>query len=292
MEHDLVGSANATAPEATLNGTGTMNGVETSKLEAIRGIGVTVGPSLLLDLIAGAGIATATTLLLRPGTGKRSKFVRPLAALAALAPWGYLLGVRPWHLRWGATEEEFRSVLPGDELIPHPMGETTRAITINAPASKVWPWLVQMGQGRGGLYTYDWLENLAGLDIHSAERIVPELQGLKVGDVVPLSRDGGLRVVTIEPERVLVLHDLIDIRAGRPIDPDGPKPEQWFAWTWAFILDERSGNETRLIVRVRSDGRPRGRMLAMGHLIEIPHFVMERGMLRGIKERAEREAAA
>jgi hypothetical protein len=259
-----------------------------SAADAVRGLGVTFGPSLMLDLLAGAGVVTATTLLLRPSKGRRSRLLRPLAALGALAPWGYMLGVRPWHRHWGATEEEVAGPLPGDELIPHPMGETTRAITIEAPAGKIWPWLLQMGQGRGGLYTYDWLENLAGLDIHSVDRIVPELQELKVGDVVPLSKDGGLRVASIEPERALVLQQMNDTGDWSTIDPNGTKPKSWFTWTWAFVLDERSDGTTRLVIRVRSDAHPRWQALPTMHLVELPHFVMERRMLRGIKERAER----
>jgi hypothetical protein len=89
---------------------------------------------------------------------------------------GYLL--RRQGLRWGATDQEVHKPLPGDEIVPHPMLETTHAVTVQASAGEMWPWLVQMGVGRGGLYSYDWLENLADLDVHSAEEIVPELQDL------------------------------------------------------------------------------------------------------------------
>jgi hypothetical protein len=83
----------------------------------------------------------------------------------------YWFGLRPWHIRWGATDDELARPLPGDEIVPRPRKWSTRAITIDAPAEVVWPWLVQIGQGRGGLYSYDWLENLAGCDIHSADRV-------------------------------------------------------------------------------------------------------------------------
>lgn len=109
--------------------------------------------------------------------------------------------------RWGATDEEVGEALPGDDLVSDVDFVTTRAVTIAAEPAAVWPWIVQMGQGRGGMYTYDWLENMSGLDMHSADAILPEWQGLKVGDMVPLEPSGsGYQVVALEPERLLLLH--------------------------------------------------------------------------------------
>jgi hypothetical protein len=105
---------------------------------------------------------TLETATLASGTRSASRLLRPLAAAAAAIPSLYLLVVRPWHLRWGATDAEVRQPLPGDELVPESKLVATRAISIRAPASQVWPWLVQLGQGRAGLYSYEWLENLAG----------------------------------------------------------------------------------------------------------------------------------
>jgi hypothetical protein len=105
-------------------------------------------------------------------------FMRRLAALFAATTGSYLLVVRPWMRRWGATDAEFTQSLPGDDVIAHPNYAITHAVTISAPPAAVWPWLVQMGQGRGGLYSYDWLENLIGLNIHSVDRIIAELQQL------------------------------------------------------------------------------------------------------------------
>ena len=90
-----------------------------------------------------------------------------LGAAGALAAYVFL--VRPWHLKWGATDEETKMILPGDELFEHPQLNATHAITINAPVKKVWPWLVQIGQNRGGFYSYTWLENLVGCDMHNAD---------------------------------------------------------------------------------------------------------------------------
>jgi hypothetical protein len=117
----------------------------------------------------------------------------------------YLLVVRPWQLRWGATGEERGAALDGDDLIANPDLMATRAITVHAPAAQVWPWIAQLGQGRGGFYSYDTLENLVGCDIHSADRIVPQWQDLKVGDQVKLHPEVGPGVAVVEQGRVLVL---------------------------------------------------------------------------------------
>ena len=106
----------------------------------------------------------------------------PAALVTAAGTYWFVL--RPWHLVWGATASEVESVWPGDHLIPHPMGECTHAITINRPAAAVWPWLAQIGQGRGGFYSYAWLENLLGCRMENADRIMPEHQQLRVGDPI------------------------------------------------------------------------------------------------------------
>jgi hypothetical protein len=132
-------------------------------------------------VLAGTGVAVAVALL------------SPIA--------------RRWYLTWGATRQEVTGALPGDELIPDPDLLSTRAVTIDAGASSVWPWLVQMGSGRGGAYTYDWIENLFGLDMHSADEILPQFQHLAAGDVLPLGPKGpGMRVKVCEPGRTLVFH--------------------------------------------------------------------------------------
>ena len=144
------------------------------------------------------------------------------------------------------------------------------------------------------MYSYDWLENLADLDIHSADEIVPELQNLEVGDLVRLApermgAEAGLRVAALEPGRTLVLHQPADPDTGRPLDRDDPDLGRYYGWNWVFVLEEVDPDTTRLIVRSRVDGRPRYLIKAFyALLLEFPHFVMERGMLKGIKERAER----
>jgi hypothetical protein len=144
------------------------------------------------------------------------------------------------------------------------------------------------------MYSYDWLENLADLDMHSTEEIVPDFQVLKVGDLVRLApermgAEAGLRVAAMEPGRALLLHQPVDSNTGRPVDRDDPALGNYYGWNWAFVLENGDQDTTRLIVRSRVDGRPRYLIKAFYTLLlEFPHFVMERGMLKGIKERAER----
>jgi hypothetical protein len=190
----------------------------------------------------------------------------------------YQLLIRPWHLKWGATKDETRQPLPGDELVPQPKMESTRAITIETPASVVWSWLAQIGQGRGGFYSYDWLENLIGCEIHTADHIVPEYQELKVGDKVRLGPEGYpfYWVEAIESGRFLVLH------AGHP------QTGQPFSDSWVFFLEPITEKTTRLLVRNRRNYEPNLESVILWRVLTEPaHFVMERKMLLGLKERAE-----
>ena len=126
------------------------------------------------------------------------------AAIGSIAA-AYILLVRPRLLRWGATEEETEEPLPGDDLIAHPHLVATRAIAIHAPSADVWPWIAQLGQGRGGFYSYDFLENLLGCHIHSADRVVPEWQQVSVGEQVKLAPEVSLTVGVMERGRSLVV---------------------------------------------------------------------------------------
>jgi hypothetical protein len=128
----------------------------------------------------------------------------------------YLLMGRPWQLRWGATDEERGAALAGDDLIPNPDLVATRAITVHAAADQVWPWIAQLGQGRGGFYSYDALENLVGCDIHSADRVVPKWQDLKVGDQVKLAPEVGVGVTVVQQGRALVLRGGVPMGAVPP----------------------------------------------------------------------------
>jgi hypothetical protein len=257
--------------------------------DKLRSAIVAFGPSVVLDLFQVTSVLiTALGRMPDPQSGRATRILRPVITVGVLAPWVYLLFVRPWHRRWGATDGEVRKRLPGDDLVPHPMLESTRAITIRAPARRVWPWLVQLGQDRAGFYSYDWLENLAAADIHNVDRIVPQMQHLKVGDFVPMAPvewgipTGGFTVVVVEPERAIVW------RQGRPQDLDASGSEEG-GETWAFVLEEPAEGTTRLILRERKGIKPRKRDVLFYYMfIERQHFVMVRRMLLGIKERAER----
>jgi len=204
----------------------------------------------------------------------------------------YLMAIRPWHLRWGATDEEASQYLPGDDLVLLPQLQATHAVTIRASAAAIWPWLVQMGQGRGGLYSYDWLENLMGLDIHSVNRVLPEHQNLKVGDVIPLEPGGtGPPVVAIDPCRALVLGGTMNADPGPRQSPfvlKDKNPNAYMSVSWVFVLNPIDAQTTRLIERFRLDWT-RGFKYTLPNrvILEPISFIMERKMLLGIKRRVE-----
>ncbi|GAB83484.1 SRPBCC family protein [Gordonia rubripertincta] len=193
--------------------------------------------------------------------------------LAAAACSGtYYAWVRPWVMTWGATEEEVAAALPGDELLPDADGVATRAITIHAPPEAIYPWLAQMGPSpRGGAYTYDWIENLLGLDMHSTDRVLEEFQHPVVGDTIGVGPEAS-RIEIAESDHAFVT---------RTTDGD---------WVWSFTLVP-DGASTRLISRNRFRLTGLGKKLAMIPM-EPGSLIMERKMLHGIKERAEALAHA
>jgi hypothetical protein len=205
-----------------------------------------------------------------------------MLALGGLLPVAGLLYdvvARPRINQWGATDQEHQATWPGDRLLARPGFVWTNAITIQRPATQVWPWLLQLGQGRGGLYSYDWLENLVGCDIHSADRVLPQFQQpLQVGDrVIRMARYAPPNPVALfEPGRALVLGGVndadADLAAGRPSS------------TWAFIVHPVDQHTTRLLIRSR--GSPR-----MGRIQGPIQFVMQRKAMVGIKQRAGHLAA-
>jgi hypothetical protein len=184
------------------------------------------------------------------------------------------------YLRWGATDQEVRDPLAGDDLIRNADMVATRAIAIRAPADCVWPWIAQLGQGRGGFYSYDGLENLVGCNIHSSNRILPEWQDITVGDEIRLAPQVGLAVAVVEQGRSLVL------RGGIPMG----KRAAPYDFTWSFTLSEEPDGTTRLLVRERYVyTRAWARLIV--EPTELLSFAMSQKMLRGIRDRAERTAA-
>jgi hypothetical protein len=209
-----------------------------------------------------------------------------VARPAAAGLLAYAVLLRPRLLTWGASAEEARAALPGDDVVAA-RWQTTRAVSVAAPARQVWPWLVQMGYGRAGWYSYDRLERLVGAgrftDGGSARRVIPELQHLPVGGVVPLSDAGGLTVVVSAPDTALVLHLRMNLRTGGAA---GPHDRAVLDWTWAFVLVPTGGSSCRLVARVRASYRPRAVAVLLVTLVEPVHLVMERKLLRTVARRA------
>lgn len=215
-----------------------------------------------------------------------SAFLTALVSAGTAAAAVYALVLRPRHMRWGAAASEVSRPLPGDELVPTPRYRATHAVTIRAAPQDIWPWLVQIGQGRGGFYSYDFIENAMGLNIHSANQILPEFQNLKAGDTIPLAPDGsGIPVVSVEPNRALVLGGTMDENSEGAFKTS---PGEFFSASWAFVLEPVAADVTRLIERFQLDYSPSpAATLFYRVFLEPGSFIMERKMLLGIKARAE-----
>jgi hypothetical protein len=198
------------------------------------------------------------------------------------------VGLQAAHARrnWGATAEEAAARLPGDEFVPDPAEQTTLAVTVEAPAEEVWAWLVQIGQDRGGMYSYDWLENLLGLDIHSTQHIRPEWQRLAVGDRVVVVPEGyrpmpagySFSVARVDPGRALVLRQA--------------PPEHPWNGVWSFHVVPAGKSRCRLLSRARTEAQTQVRLRIATRVGEPVTLVMTRRMLHGIKRRAERRSGA
>jgi hypothetical protein len=228
-----------------------------------RALGVVMGGPLLLDALEVLGPLSALGRWPRrmpsPGTRRAARVLTVVGVAAPLIDHGL---VRPWLRGWGATPEERRCRLPGD-----PEGRalftTTRAVTVHAPAEEVWRWLVQIGQDRGGFYSYDWLENLAGCHIHSADAVREEWQHRTTGDPLEIFDGYAAPLLEVDPPRALVIAD----------------------WG-AYVIEPIDRGSCRLLARSRAERDATGLVYVLG--IELPHAIMERKMLLGIKERAER----
>jgi hypothetical protein len=194
------------------------------------------------------------------------------AVLGAAGVTAYLRKGRPAVLNWGATPEEIERAIAGDAILADAELQTTRAITVNAPPSAIWPWLVQMGmRPRAGAYTYDWIERLLGIDIENSDRIMEEYQHIEPGDWLGIDDKGaGVVVREVDPKRSLVV--------------------QWIpaGSTWTFALYPETDGTTRLVSRNRLRVKNLGQKVFMRGFMEPGSLVMERKMLLGIKERAER----
>ena len=184
----------------------------------------------------------------------------------------YWFPVRRWFGRWGATPDDLTRVMIGDAVIAHPTHSATHAVTVDAPPEDVWPWLVQMGYQRGGLYSIDWLDRLFGfLDRPSANRVLPEFQHLAVGDAIRLGPREALTVTALDACRSLVLS----------YNAHG------FEWVWQFGLYAIDETRTRLVSRGTERYKNTFGAWAFMRVMEPAAFIMTRRMLLGLKQRAE-----
>jgi hypothetical protein len=228
--------------------------------DALRAFGVMSGGPVLLVVFVLASLVLGIRALADGDTP-------PWPAIVGMAGFAaYLVAIRPWTRRWGASRDETHKELPGDEIVLSPGITMTRAVTVDAPVDAVWPWLAQIGQDRGAFYSYAWLENLAGCQLTNADRIHPEWQHREVGETVLLHPCSGPKLARFEPNRSYALEG-----------------------GWYFALVALPDDRTRLFARSRI---PRGLTSVLyAVFIELPHFIMERKMLLGIKARAETTGA-
>ena len=185
----------------------------------------------------------------------------------------YVLLIRPWHLTWGATDEEVRRPMPGDEIHASPSFDATRAVTIEAAPEQIWPWLVQMGYRRAGFYSYDRIDNDR---IPSADHIISEYQSLKVGDRVPMAANAYAEVSEMDPHHSMLWVFRVE--------------GQWENATWAWGLYEDGTHRTRLVSRLRVSYKWARPSIVPMLLMDAVELVMMRKCLLGIKRRAEKLA--
>ena len=197
--------------------------------------------------------------------------------------------VQPRYSRWNATDEELRRALPGDERVPAPLTTQTLAVTINAKPESIWPWVAQIGQERGGMYSYELLENVARCKMHNADLVVPEWE-LTVGDRVRLGPEGYpvWGVVGLERGRWLLVAGA-DPKTAKVDELPKPGQAQYTNFTSLFYLDEQLDGTTRLLMRNRLDYAPRtfANALLWKWMTDPIGFVMTRKMLLTIKQRVE-----
>jgi hypothetical protein len=200
---------------------------------------------------------------------------------------GYLAALavtRRWHQHWGATDQEITQPLPGDELIPAARLDSTHAITITAPAERIWPWLAQMGyEDRAGTYSYDLFERSIGRNL---DQLDPAIPPLTAGGTMPFAPAMPMTVAVADPPRALVLWQVTS--SSKAINPAGPWGDDHVAWSWAFVLEPVDAATTRLLARMRVSYQPAAKWAPyMWLLVEPAHFVMGRRQLLGIRQRAE-----
>lgn len=273
-------SAGGGVPPAVAQGRDAVRALCTEDARPFRAPGVAAGPPAAVDL---------PPVPLAPAVGWRDvgeAFVGAVAMAACLLT----PALRERRDHWGMTPAEAARPRVGDDLVPQPSWSWTHGIDVSVPARVVWPWLVQLGQERGGFYSYVGLENLMGSGIHNADRLLPDAQSVRVGDTFRLSAEGpAMRVSRVDPGEALVVAARIDLDAGRAVPDGDPLPPRGAAASWAFVVEPTGETSCRVVSRFRVQHPPdlRARVAFGSALLEPIGFVMDRRMLLGIRERAE-----
>jgi len=194
-----------------------------------------------------------------------------------------------WRVRWGATDDEIQRAWLGDDLVQHSRGGFTHAITIHAPASRIYPWIAQIGQDKGGFYSYEFLENLVGCNIHNTDHLLAESQVVNPGDVLWLHPQAGVPIEQVETGRGFVMHGLLNTSTGEPVPSNGPLPASFINVSWLFYVCDMEGDISRFISRWRVDYPPgfKNEIMFGRWFLEPVANVMDFKMLKGVRQCAE-----
>jgi hypothetical protein len=225
-------------------------------------------------------VSISTTMTKSRGRpGRIGRLLLIAAGIWAVMTAAYLLFLWPWMRSWGATKAEMNAVLPGDDIVPNANLRTTKAVTIEAPPAAIYPWLLQIGVDRGGMYSYDWLENLFGLKVHTTDRIVAAYQNARPGDFWRFTPEN----FVLNPGPGLYVHDLIPNRAVLLTFGLESEPDQTPFDTWQFVLEPQPDGSTRLLLRSNM-ALKQELPIKLTYFVQ---FIMERKMLLTLRDRAE-----
>ena len=195
---------------------------------------------------------------------------------------------KPLRDRWGLSKTEVDIPLPVDEVVAKPKSQYSHAVIINAPVNCVWPWIAQIGQGRGGFYSYEVLENITGLNISNSEEILLDYQHPKVGDLIPFGPKDAYPLIYCNYNQGMAIENWYDLDAKKVYDPKLYSPKNYLHLTWLWYVESQGANCSRFISRNRIDYSSSFKSkLMFGFLTEPVIFAMDRKMCLGIKKRAE-----
>jgi hypothetical protein len=222
----------------------------------------------------------------------QSQFQKVLDGIGGAALMGVhilLPFLHAWRVRWGATDQELARAWLGDELVPHPRGGFTHAITIHAPISQVYPWIAQIGQDKGGFYSYEFLENLIGCNIHNADRLLPERQEVKTGDILWMHPKAGVPIELVEANRGFVMHGMLNTATGETIPSGAVIPANFVNVSWLFYVYEIEGDCSRFVTRWRLDYPPgfKNELMNGRWGLEPIASVMDFKLMKGVRQRAQ-----